>query len=136
MADQRQPLDIYDRHAVRLMQHGYHPIPIAPLGFEAKKCPVQFNPKSMTFFKLSDWGTIPPITDPQPGANIGAVMGKGIVAFDYDHDDAAVFISDALPASPVNKAGERGIHSVLSVLLRFVSNKAAFHLEEKWGHPK
>ena len=108
MADTRQPLDIYDRHSVKLLQHGYHPVPIAPLGFDAKKCPVRINPNSMTFFKLSDWGTIPPITDPQPGANIGAVMGKGVVALDFDHDDAAVIISDALPPTAVNKAGERG----------------------------
>jgi len=108
MADVRQPLDIYDKNAAKLLQHGYHPIPIAPLGFEAKKCPVRLNPNSMTFFKLSDWGTIPPIMDPQPGANIGALMGKGVVALDFDHDDAAVIIADALPPTPVNKAGERG----------------------------
>jgi hypothetical protein len=108
MADTRQPLDIYDRHSVKLLQHGYHPVPIAPLGFESKKCPVQFNPNELKFYRLSDWGTVRPITDSQPGANIGAVMGKGIVALDYDHDDAAVIIADALPPSPVNKAGERG----------------------------
>jgi hypothetical protein len=108
MADKRQPIDIYDRHSVQLMQHGLHPVPISPLGFEAKKCPVRFNPNSMTFIKLNDWNTIPPITDPQPGANIGVLMGKGVVALDYDHDEAAVIISDALPPSPVNKAGERG----------------------------
>jgi hypothetical protein len=108
MADVRQPIDIYDRNAVRLMQHGYHPVPIAPLGFEAKKCPVRINPNSMTYFKLSNWSTIPPVTDPQPGANIGVVMGKGVVALDYDHDDAAVIIADALPPTLVNKAGERG----------------------------
>jgi hypothetical protein len=108
MADKRQPIDIYDKNAMRLLQHGYHPVPIAPLGFETKKCPVQFNPNELKFYKLSNWGTAQPITDSQPGANIGAVMGKGIVALDYDHDDAAVIISDALPSSPVNKAGERG----------------------------
>ena len=46
--------------------------------------------------------------DPQPGANIGAIMGGGVVALDYDHDDAALIISEVFPPSPVNKAGERG----------------------------
>jgi hypothetical protein len=30
-------------------------------------------------------------------------MGKGVVAFDYDHDDAALIISEAFPPSQVNK---------------------------------
>jgi hypothetical protein len=35
-------------------------------------------------------------------------MGNGVVALDYDHDEAVIIISDAFPPSPVNKAGERG----------------------------
>jgi bifunctional DNA primase/polymerase-like protein/AAA domain-containing protein len=108
--DARQPLDIYDKHAVKLMQMGYHPLPIAPLWFpkEKQKRPVRYDPHTGQLFGLNDWPTLPPITDPQPGANIGALMGKSIVALDYDHDDAAVIISDRFPPSPVNKAGERG----------------------------
>jgi AAA domain/Bifunctional DNA primase/polymerase, N-terminal len=46
--------------------------------------------------------------DPQPGANIGALMGGAVVGLDYDHDDAALIISELFPPSKVNKVGERG----------------------------
>jgi hypothetical protein len=116
MLDDRQPLDIYDTHAVKLLQHGYRPIPIAPFGFRRPKCPVQLNPNSMTFIELADWNALSrPIMDPQPGANIGALMGQGIVAFDYDHDDAALIISDVFPSTPVNKAGQRAFTSFYRV---------------------
>jgi hypothetical protein len=108
LLDSRQPLDIYDRHHAQLLQHGYHPVPVAPLGFETKKCPVRYDRHTKRFFKFAGWSTLPPITDPQPGANIGARLGGGVVAFDYDHDDAALTISEVFPASPVNKAGRRG----------------------------
>jgi AAA domain/Bifunctional DNA primase/polymerase, N-terminal len=103
-----QPTDIYDRHAVKLMQMGYHPVPVAPLGFETDKCPVRWDPHTKQFFKFKNWNTLPPVTDPQPGANIGALMGGAVVALDYDHDDAALIICEAFPDSPVNKVGERG----------------------------
>jgi hypothetical protein len=103
-----QPPDIYDRHAVKLMQMGYHPVPVAPLGFETDKCPVRWDPHSKQFFKFKNWNTLPPVMDPQPGANIGALMGGAIVGLDYDHDDAALIISEVFPDSPVNKVGERG----------------------------
>ena len=102
MFDDRQPLDIYDTHAVRLVQHGYHPIPIAPFGSETKKCPVKWAPDVMRFFGFPNWNTSDPLMTTQPGANIGALMGKGVIALDYDNDDAALIISDALPPSPVN----------------------------------
>jgi hypothetical protein len=105
--DERQPLEIYDRYSRLMLQHGYHPVPVAPLGYEPKKAPVRYNRANKKFFGFSKWNLTPPVTDSQPGANIGAVMGKGIVAFDYDHDDAALVISDAFPPSPVNKAGRR-----------------------------
>jgi hypothetical protein len=90
------------------MQMGYHPVPVAPLGFETDKCPVRWDPRSKQFFKFKNWNTLRPVTDPQPGANIGALMGGGVVALDYDHDDAALIISEVFPPSPVNKVGERG----------------------------
>jgi hypothetical protein len=103
-----QPSDIYDRNAPRLLQHGYHPVPVAPLGFETDKCPVRWDPHTQQFFKFKNWNTLPPVVDPQPGANIGALMGGAVVCLDFDHDDAALVISEVLPESPVNKVGERG----------------------------
>jgi hypothetical protein len=103
-----QPRDIYDRHAARLLAQGYHPVPVAPLGFETDKCPVRWDPHTKQFFKFSGWNAVAPVMDPQPGANIGALLGKGLVGLDYDHDEAALIISDALPDTPVNKAGQRG----------------------------
>ena len=61
-----QPSDIYDRHAVKLMQMGYHPVPVAPLGFETDKCPVRWDPHTKQFFKFKNWNTLPPVMDPQP----------------------------------------------------------------------
>ena len=104
----RQPLDIYDRNAPRLLAQGYHPIPVAPLGFETKKCPARWDPHTRQFFKFKGWPTTVPVMDPQPGANIGVRLGKGLVALDYDHDEAALIISAAFPDTPVNKAGQRG----------------------------
>jgi len=103
-----QPSDIYDKHAVKLMQMGYHPVPVAPLGFETDKCPVRLDPHTKQFFKFKSWNTLPPVMDPQPGANIGALMGGTVVALDYDHDDAALAICEVFPDSPVNKQGQRG----------------------------
>jgi hypothetical protein len=34
--------------------------------------------------------------------------GNGIVALDYDDNDAALIISEAFPNTPVNKEGQRG----------------------------
>ena len=103
----RQPQDIYDKHAVKLMEMGYHPVPVAPLGY-ADKRPMRYDPHTGQFFGFTGWTTSPPVIDPQPGANIGALMGKSIVGLDYDHDDAALIICEVFPPAPVCKVGERG----------------------------
>jgi len=68
----RQPQDIYDKHAVKLMEMGYHPVPVAPLGY-ADKRPMRYDPHTGQFFGFTGWTTSPPVIDPQPGANIGAL---------------------------------------------------------------
>jgi hypothetical protein len=108
-----QPQDIYDTHAVRLMQMGYHPVPVAPLEYciadpRNKKRPMQFDPHTGRFFGFTGWNTSPPVTTPQPGANIGTALGNKIVGLDYDHDDAALIISEMFPSTPVCKVGQRG----------------------------
>ena len=58
---------------------------------------------------FKNWSSIPtPIMSPQPGAGVGIRLGDGIVAFDYDDDDAALTISEAFDPSPVCKVGQRG----------------------------
>jgi hypothetical protein len=52
-----------------------------------------------------------PLTSPQPGAGIGLRCGNGLVALDYDDDEAALKISEVLPSS-VNKAGKRAFTSL------------------------
>jgi hypothetical protein len=107
MFDDRQPLDVYDANAPKLLQHGYHPIPIARYGSETKKRPVKWAPDVMRFFGFPNWNKSEPLMTTQPGANIGALMGKGVIALDFDDDDAALIISEAFPPSQVNKAGAR-----------------------------
>jgi len=83
----RQPLDIYDRNAPRLLAQGYHPIPVAPLGFETKKCPARWDPHTRQFFKFKGWPTTVPVMDPQPGAHrLGAFMRND----DTVEDDSAL----------------------------------------------
>jgi hypothetical protein len=84
------------------MQMGYHPVPL--LG----KNPMCFDSQTGQFCGFDGWNTSPPVTGSQPGANIGAVMGKNVVGLDYDHDDAALIISEVFPSSPVCKVGHRG----------------------------
>jgi hypothetical protein len=98
----------YDDNAPLLAQQGYFSLPISPPGFEPPKCPVRFEPGLNKYVKLTNWNNRPdPIRAPQPGANIGVRCGGGLVAFDYDDEDAALTISEAFEPSPVNKAGKR-----------------------------
>jgi hypothetical protein len=66
-------------------------------------------PSTKKFVGLGDWQRRPqPLTTPQPGAGIGVRCDGGLVAIDYDDDDAALRASETLGDSPVNKAGRRG----------------------------
>src|SRR5262249_59649609 len=49
-----------------------------------------------------------PLATPQPGAGIGLRCGGGIVALDYDDEEAALRVSEAMGDSHVNKAGRTG----------------------------
>jgi hypothetical protein len=101
---------MYDEYAPLLIKMGYHPVPTSPPGFEPKKAPVRFVPALTKFVLFTAWDRIPtPIKTPQPGAGIGIRCGdSGVVALDYDDEEAAPIISEAFEASPVNKAGQRG----------------------------
>jgi hypothetical protein len=81
-------------------------VPVAPLGFTPKKSPVRYDRAQKKYYNHPRWQVTPPITDTQPYANIGVATKNGLVALDYDHDEAALIISEAFPASPVNKAGK------------------------------
>jgi AAA domain-containing protein/bifunctional DNA primase/polymerase-like protein len=101
-------MPIYDKHAPLLVERGYFPLPISPAGFEPAKVPVRNVPSLGGYHLLAGWNTRSvPITTPQPGANIGVRCGNGLVAFDFDDEDAALAISEAFDPSPVNKAGRR-----------------------------
>jgi hypothetical protein len=98
----------YDENAPLLVQRGYYPLPTAPVDFKPAKAPVQWIPSLGKFSLLTGWNTrAAPILTPQPGANIGVRCGGGLVAFDYDDEEAALTISEAFEPSPVNKAGQR-----------------------------
>ena len=56
---------------------------------------------------------------PQPGAGIGVRTGNGLVAFDYDDDEAALSISPHFPESPVNKAGQTAWTGFIALIFRF-----------------
>jgi AAA domain/Bifunctional DNA primase/polymerase, N-terminal len=97
--------NIYNEFAPRLAAMGYHPLPIGP----GSKSPHRYMPSEKRFVLFKGWSERPrPLDTPQPGAGIGVRLGAGIVALDYDNDDAAVLISDVMPASPVNKEGQIG----------------------------
>lgn len=101
-------MPIYDENAPLLVERGYFPLPIAPIGFQPAKVPVRNIPSLGGYHLLAGWNTRSrPIDTPQPGANIGVRCGNGLVAFDFDDEDAALAISEAFDASPVNKAGKR-----------------------------
>ena len=99
---------VYDENAPRLVAQGYYPLPTAPVDFKPAKAPVQWIPSFNKFQLLQGWNTrSAPIVAPQPGANIGVRCGSGLVAFDFDCEEAALAISEAFEPSPVNKAGQR-----------------------------
>src|SRR5215469_12264605 len=101
---------MYDEYAPKLIQMGYRPIPTSPPGFKPEKAPVRYLPERNEFVLFKNWSVIPtPIKTPQPGAGIGVRCGDGgIVAFDYDDEEAVLIISEVFDTSPVNKAGQRG----------------------------
>src|SRR5262245_25504877 len=96
--------DIYNECAPQLIAGGYFPLPIAP----GTKAPHRYIPSEQRFELLSGWQERPePILTPQPGAGISVRCGNGLVAIDYDDDDAALKVSEALGGSPIGKAGKR-----------------------------
>src|SRR5215471_7639778 len=95
-------IDIYDGYGPLLRDQGYYSLPIGP----GTKRPHQFVPSTKQFVGLTGWQERPfPLTTPQPGAGIGVRCGNGLVAIDYDDEDAALRASEALGDSVVNKAG-------------------------------
>ncbi len=94
--------DIYDGHAPLLKERGYFPLPIGP----GTKAPHRYVPREKKYQGFSGWQERPePLTTPQPGAGIGVRLGAGIIGLDYDNEDAALRVSEALGGSHVNKAG-------------------------------
>jgi hypothetical protein len=94
---------MYNENAPRAIAMGYHPIPTS------KKVPVRWVKELGKLVPFTGWSVIPiPIQTPQPGADIGIRCGdRGLVALDYDDEDAALIISEVLEPSAVNKAGQR-----------------------------
>jgi AAA domain/Bifunctional DNA primase/polymerase, N-terminal len=94
--------NIYDGLAPLLRERGYFPLPIGP----GTKKPQRYVPSKEAFEGFIGWQERPaPLTTPQLGAGIGVRCGNGIVAIDYDNEDAALRVSEVLGDSPVNKAG-------------------------------
>src|SRR5262249_54723131 len=100
--------NVYDSFAPALMERGYFPLPIAP----GAKQPHRWTPSKNKFELFTGWSLRPlPLTTPQPGAGVGVRTGKQpghntvVVAMDYDNEDAALLVSEALGGSRVNKAG-------------------------------
>jgi hypothetical protein len=99
---------ICDQNAPRLVAQGYYPLPTSPVDFKPSKAPVKWMPGYNKFVLFSGWNErTAPVLTPQPGANIGVRCGDGLVGFDFDDEEAALVISEAFDASPVNKAGQR-----------------------------
>jgi hypothetical protein len=92
----------YDTFAPLLIERGYFPLPIAP----GSKAPHRYVPSVGGFALFTTWSERPdPLTTPQPGAGVGVRLGAGIIGLDYDNEDAALRVSEALGGSHVNKAG-------------------------------
>jgi hypothetical protein len=96
---------IYDTNAPLLTRGGYFPTVVAP----GTKVPSRYVPSLGEYQPLSHWQIRKePISTPQPGAGIGVRCGDGLVAIDFDDEDAALEISEAFDPSSVNKVGKRG----------------------------
>jgi AAA domain/Bifunctional DNA primase/polymerase, N-terminal len=96
---------IYNEYAPLMIRGGHFPIIIAPL----TKVPSRFSPSEGIYKPQTGWQNRPePILTEQPGAGIGVRCGGGLVAIDYDDDEAALRVSEVMPPSHVNKAGQRG----------------------------
>ena len=92
----------YNAFAPLLIERGYFPLPIAP----GSKAPHRYVPNLGKYVLFTTWNERPePIITPQPGAGIGVRMGAGIVALDYDNEEAALRVSEVMGDTPVNKAG-------------------------------
>ena len=101
-------MEVYDQNAPLLVAQGYHPLPTAPADFQPAKAPVKWVPAYNKHVLFRGWAErTSPVLTPQPGPNIGVRCGRGLVAFDYDEEEAALVISEAFDPSPVNKAGQR-----------------------------
>src|SRR5262249_44799710 len=96
---------MYNENAARLIEQGYFPIPIAP----GTKKPGKWVPSFNRFCDIPDWQNHKkPIDSPQPNAGIGVRCGDGLIAFDFDDDEAALIISEVFDPTPVNKSGQKG----------------------------
>jgi hypothetical protein len=95
---------IYDTNAPRLIGRGYFPTIVGP----GSKAPHRYVPSRRCYELQMGWSTrTEPILSPQPDAGIGVRCGAGLVALDYDDDEAALIISPSFPDSPVNKTGQK-----------------------------
>src|SRR5215475_13324529 len=89
---------IYNSNASALLGNGYHPLPIGP----GSKAPHRYVPSTKSYELFTGWQKRPtPLTTPQPGAGIGLRCGGGIVALDYDDEEAALRVSEAMGDSHV-----------------------------------
>jgi Bifunctional DNA primase/polymerase, N-terminal len=87
---------VYNKFAPQLIGHGYFPLPIAP----GSKAPHRYVPSKKEFELFVGWNERPdPIITPQPGAGVGVRLGKGVVALDYDNEEAALRVSEAMGAA-------------------------------------
>jgi hypothetical protein len=104
-------LSVYDEHAPKLKELGYHPLPIGP----GTKKPQHFVPGLNEFQDTPNWThpARPVETSPQPGAGVGVRLGKQadgtyLVGIDWDFPDAARSAREAFPNNLIMKVGRRG----------------------------
>jgi hypothetical protein len=102
-------MSAYDDIAPKLMELGYHPLPIGP----GTKKPQRLVGGG--YCDLAGWADpdSQPETSPQPGAGISVRTGKQpdgtfVVALDWDNDDAFIAAMEDKIWSRVQKVGKRG----------------------------